>query len=1039
MKYGDMMLTLSYMILFIALAFAGVCWAYSSRVREMLRGREGGFELPVYKIRALWFFGIGALLVRIILALSLEGYQVDMGCFKTWAIHAAEKNLFGFYSGEIFADYPPGYIYILYGIGQLQALFSLDYNSPFFNLLTKLPSILADIGTSIIIFQMAGKRLGKRSAFLLAGLYAFNPAVLVNASLWGQVDSFFTFFALLSMIFLIREKIGRASILLALSFLIKPQAVFLAPVFFAVLVSRRRWKDILKSILLGLATFLAVVLPFTSLEDPFWIFRLYTTTVGQYPYGSLNAFNFFALMGGSWRDYNEAFVLFSYQVWGWLFILLTAAFSFYMVWKKRNEGTIFFACFYSIMAIFVMAHGMHERYLFPALAFLILAFVHIRDMRLYTLFSGFSVTLFMNQAYVLMTSFFEEYHIFSQDLVSFLVSLANIGLFILATRLAIELFTGSPRQVGEQEATSGEDGRKGEDPLTVEMESREVKQPWNRRDTLLVTILTLGYFFLALFRLGSLEAPESHWKPHERGEFFVMDLGKPMEIERVYYYEGLGHGKYRIEYASEPEGVWYYGGAIENEDVFRWDYQKVSIHARYIRFMVEKPGAELKEIGLFEKGKESPVKDFIFLNRKVSNQDEGKVENLFDEQDTIEYVPSYMTSTYFDEIYHARTAYEHVHRIEPYENTHPPLGKIFIALGTLVFGMNAFGWRIPGMLFGTAMIPVTYVFARRLFGRTKWAFLAAFLMTFDFMHFAQTRIATIDSFVVLFIMLMYYYMLRFHQAESWREEVLSLLFSGVFFGLACASKWIGIYGGAGLALFFFLALYWKVKGRRGEEGSVGYVVRVLLLCILFFILIPAGIYFLSYIPFMMVPGPGHGIVDVFRAQLHMLRYHEGVTDPHPFASPWWSWPLVGKPVWFYMGTDLKEGMMSSIVTMGNPLIWWAGIPAVAYAAYIAWKRRDQAMGMVFIALAFQYLPWALISRPLFIYHFFSSVPFVIFSIVYVFIQGRKRYPWFKTLQMVYMAGVVLLFIMFYPVLSGMVIPKEYSETYLRWFKSLWYF
>ncbi|MGI6707065.1 MAG: glycosyltransferase family 39 protein [Clostridia bacterium] len=1039
MKYGDMMLTLSYVILFIALAFAGVCWAYSSRVREMLRGREGGFELPVYKIRALWFFGIVAFLVRIVLALSLEGYQVDMGCFKSWAIHAAEKNLFGFYSGEIFADYPPGYIYILYGLGQLRALFSLDYHSPLFNLLIKLPSILTDIGTSIIIFQMAGKRLGKRAAFLLAGLYAFNPAVLVNASLWGQGDSFFTFFALLSMIFLIREKIGKASVFYAVSFLIKPQAVFLSPVFMAVLLSRRRWKDLLKAVSLGLVTFLVLVLPFSSPEDPFWIVRLYMTTVGQYPYASLNAFNFFALMGGSWKNVNESFVLFSYQIWGWLFILLTAALSFYMVWKKRNQGTVLFACFYSIMAIFVMAHGMHERYLFPALAFLLLAFVHTRDMRLFTLYGGFSVTLFMNQAYVLMASCFEKYHIFSDDLVSFLVSLANVALFILAGRLAMDLLTGTPRQTGEQETESGEDGRKEEDHLTAEMGSREVKSPWTRRDTLLVTVLTLGYFFLALFRLGSLQAPEKHWKPYERGEFFVIDLGKPMDIERVYYYEGLGHGKYRIEYASDPEGVWYFAGAIENEAVFRWDYQELSSHARYIRFAVEKPGAELKEIGLFEKGKKSPVKDFTILNRKVSDQDEGKLENLFDEQDTIEYVPSFMTSTYFDEIYHARTAYEHVHRIEPYENTHPPLGKIFIALGTLVFGMNAFGWRIPGMLFGTAMIPVTYVFARRLFDRTEWAFLAAFLMTFDFMHFAQTRIATIDSFVVLFIMLMYYYMLRFHQAENWREEVLPLFLSGVFFGLACASKWIGIYGGAGLAVFFFLALYWKLKARRGEEGSKAYVIRLLSLCVLFFVLIPAGIYLLSYIPFMMIPGPGHGIRDVFRAQLHMLRYHGGVTDPHPFASPWWSWPLVGKPVWFYMGKDLKEGMMSSIVTMGNPLIWWAGIPAVMYAAKMAWKRRERAMGMVFIALAFQYLPWAFISRPLFIYHFFSCVPFVIFCIVYVFIHGRKRYPWFRTLRRLYMAGVLLLFIMFYPVLSGMVIPEVYSETFLRWFKSLWYF
>ena len=91
---------------------------------------------------------------------------------------------------------------------------------------------------------------------------------------------------------------------------------------------------------------------------------------------------------------------------------------------------------------------------------------------------------------------------------------------------------------------------------------------------------------------------------------------------------------------------------------------------------------------------------------------------LFDEQDMFEGRQSWSNGTYFDEIYHARTAYEMVHHLYCYENTHPPLGKIFIALGVSIFGMNPFGWRFMGTLFGVLMVPIIYVFAKKMFKET---------------------------------------------------------------------------------------------------------------------------------------------------------------------------------------------------------------------------------------------------------------------------------------------------------------------------------
>jgi hypothetical protein len=76
----------------------------------------------------------------------------------------------------------------------------------------------------------------------------------------------------------------------------------------------------------------------------------------------------------------------------------------------------------------------------------------------------------------------------------------------------------------------------------------------------------------------------------------------------------------------------------------------------------------------------------------------GTQGNLFDEQDTVA-DPSYYTGMYFDELYHARTAYENLYNLSPYENSHPPLGKILLMLGVWAFGMTPFGWRVVGALF----------------------------------------------------------------------------------------------------------------------------------------------------------------------------------------------------------------------------------------------------------------------------------------------------------------------------------------------------
>jgi len=184
---------------------------------------------------------------------------------------------------------------------------------------------------------------------------------------------------------------------------------------------------------------------------------------------------------------------------------------------------------------------------------------------------------------------------------------------------------------------------------------------------------------------------------------------------------------------------------------------------------------------------------------------------------------NHMNNMYFDEIFHVRTAVEHIENSNPYEISHPPLAKLIISASILIFGESPFGWRVLGALFGVIMLVVMYVFLKNMFGKTLVASCATLLFGFDFMRFVQTRIATIDTHPVLFILLAFFFMYRFITTDpeaSFRKSLTSLALSGTFFGLSVAAKWIGFYAGAGLFILYMvrlvqLYLYFSSNEKQG--------------------------------------------------------------------------------------------------------------------------------------------------------------------------------------------------------------------------------
>ena len=749
---------------------------------------------------------------------------------------------------------------------------------------------------------------------------------------------------------------------------------------------------------------------------------------------------------------------------------------------------------------------MHERYLFLGMALLALAYVRRRDARLLWLLIAVSALGFLNSGVVLdrgvrIAGGAANLSAPAVGLVSdsawLEYALSALSLPVAAFAVYTGLALSRPEPLVHPVRPLPE--RAGEDRFAfLSREAKPVR--FGGKDALLVLLVTALYAVLALVNLGATAAPQTAWVAYPGDRPALLDLGEPRRFS-LYFYGGIHweNSGFTVEVSDDQENWAPQDGILSYGDCFAWralqpfrveDNGVVTrygasyvMEGRYVRLSVQSGKVTMLEVAAVdaETGKVLPF----------AGLDAGG-ELLSDEQAVFGGKPTWFNSMYFDEIYHGRTAFEQRNALtgrEPsaiYETSHPPLGKLLMTFSVMLFGMTPFGWRFAGALAGVLMLPGMYLLGKQLTGRKFFGLAAMLLMAFDFMHFTQTRIATIDSFVTLFIIYAYFFMFRW-MAEGrftrpMRKRLPPLALSGLMTGLAIASKWTGVYAGIGLAVLFFWTL---VKdARRGYAcGKMRAAVRdtltpevreradacargwpresvaTLLWCAFFFIVVPLAIYYASYYPvFAATPG-GLTLRKVIDANVGMYNYHSasGLGADHAFASPWYEWPLSVKPIYFYAG-GVENGTASSILSFGNPAVWWTGLAALILTALTAlrqWIPHGKSPGaegeippaapgdprpmMLLISFAAQFLPWLLVPRGTYIYHYFPSVPFIILcAVTMLFYWSRVKPKAARRVTVALCALAAALFVVFFPYLSGVRVSTAWLQA-MQWFPNWLYF
>lgn len=371
-----------------------------------------------------------------------------------------------------------------------------------------------------------------------------------------------------------------------------------------------------------------------------------------------------------------------------------------------------------------------------------------------------------------------------------------------------------------------------------------------------------------------------------------------------------------------------------------------------------------------------------------------------------------------------------------YEWIHPPVAKLVLAVSIAALGDRPIGWRLPCALTGAAMVALTYLLGRRLLRVRGAAEIAALSLAADGLVIVLGRTGMSDIFVAVFVLAAY---LQFHgwltgrwpeapAPRSDRDGAASrrrLWLAGALCGLGIATKWFALlaWGWMGIVVGVDAAVS-AVRGLARGRGigalePLAHVAGAFVIC-------PAAIYLLCYLPFFAV---GHGLGDFRELIRQQLWYHAHLTAKHDYASAFWGWPLLARSVWLWTGT--QGAVHRDVYLLGNPVLWWTSVVALGAVALrflraLASRVRPAHAATVLVMGWFgQWLPWALPARPAFLYYMLTALPFAALAVGRLLAGAASR--WRRAgvaLVAAYLVALCAAAIWLYPLWTGLPLPEE---------------
>jgi Gpi18-like mannosyltransferase len=324
-------------------------------------------------------------------AMRWPPFPFDMTTWIAWGERLRAVGPNDFYQEGYFADYTPGYLYVVWLIAEVKHALVASAGTGAYQILHRLPATICDLAIAVVIFRFVEQQAVRRGyasgevadrdtwpwlPATVAALWLFNPAVIFNSAVWGQVDSTFTLAALLALVLLINGRPEAAMVSYAVAFLIKPHSITIAPVILLGLLLWFPRERILRAIGLGVLVGVVLLVPFFGVRFIPGLWDLLMDSRQQYAYTSLYSYNLWGIYG-FWKDDSLSVIgPLSARGIGLALFVMGLAYGIAMLWAEMRRGadrafTVFlFSTYFALMPVMVLT-TMHERYFYPVLPLLL--------------------------------------------------------------------------------------------------------------------------------------------------------------------------------------------------------------------------------------------------------------------------------------------------------------------------------------------------------------------------------------------------------------------------------------------------------------------------------------------------------------------------------------------------------------------------------------------------------------------------------------------------------------------------------------------
>lgn len=336
------------------------------------------------KLLLVFFIGLA---LRILL-IGNPGFIADISFWKSWSLAAADHGIV-WTAHNTNINYPPGFIYVLWVMGKVYALFANPHdfdtywksNNFLFLLVSKLPAILSDIAIGFFMYFFGKTMLkGKtKTAFdkyipiALMAMFFLNPITILDSALWGQVESFGMLFTVIAVYLIYKKHPSLASAIFTIGIFMKLQNIIYIPLFFLFIYKYFDYKTLIRSVFSSFFMFIIIIVPFLLSQDVGRVFLLMTVNNDYFPWLSLHAHNPWWLVAEGKMLAPDKIMTIGIINAKTLGIMLFASVYLYLsvlLLKVTTYRNFIASLLVAIFAFFYLTTQSHERYSYPAIIWL---------------------------------------------------------------------------------------------------------------------------------------------------------------------------------------------------------------------------------------------------------------------------------------------------------------------------------------------------------------------------------------------------------------------------------------------------------------------------------------------------------------------------------------------------------------------------------------------------------------------------------------------------------------------------------------------